>query len=113
MHEMSLMASIFDILTRHLEDYPGVTVKKVTLRIGSLTNAVPEALEFCFSAFAQGTVVEGAQLEIIQVPIKIKCRECQQESEPVEFHFRCPGCGSLAVDVTQGRELALESMEVE
>ncbi|MHB8171680.1 MAG: hydrogenase maturation nickel metallochaperone HypA [Thermincolia bacterium] len=113
MHEMSLMTSIFNILNRHLEDYPGVKVKIVTLRIGSMTNAVPEVLEFCFSAFAEGTAAEGARLEIIHVPLKVKCRDCQQESEPLEHHFQCPSCGSLAVDIIQGRELALESMEVE
>jgi len=113
MHEMSLMAGIFEIINQHLANYPGARVLKVTLKVGQMTNAVPEALEFCFAAFAKGTAAQDAQLEIIRVHLKVKCRECGNESEPEEYKFLCSHCGSPAVEIIQGRELAIESMEVE
>lgn len=112
MHEMSLMASIFDILKQHLpEGAPKVT--NVTLVVGKLTNTVPDALQMAFEAFACETEFEGAELEIKVIPIRVKCQECEQESELDSPIFLCPACKSPVVQVLSGREMYIDSMEVE
>jgi hydrogenase nickel incorporation protein HypA/HybF len=112
-HEMSLMSSIFEIINDTIKVHQPKKVTRVTLKVGELTNALPEALEMAFEVFSRETIVEGAELEIIRVPIKVHCSECGQDSIVEERRFICSNCESIVVSVTQGRELQLDSLEVE
>jgi hydrogenase nickel incorporation protein HypA/HybF len=61
MHELALTHEIVAIVCKAADHS---RVHKVTLEIGRLSCVMPEAIEFCFEAVAQGTVAEGARLEI-------------------------------------------------
>ena len=61
MHELAHTREIVDIVCKAANDR---RVHKVTLEIGRLSCVMPEAIEFCFAAVAQGTLAEGARLEI-------------------------------------------------
>lgn len=113
MHEMSLMQGIFQIIEQTLTEHQVSRVTKVRLQVGTLTNAVPDSLQMCFSSFAKGTKVEGAELVIEQVALRITCTACGQTVEINDPIFLCPGCGSPRVTILSGRELKVESLEVE
>ncbi|HEX3031971.1 MAG TPA: hydrogenase maturation nickel metallochaperone HypA, partial [Bacillota bacterium] len=81
--------------------------------VGKLTNAVPDALQLCFQAFARGTLAEGAELVIATVPLTIKCHDCNGTAELADAIFLCPSCGSPQVSALSGRELRVDSLEVE
>jgi hydrogenase nickel incorporation protein HypA/HybF len=61
MHELSLTREIVAIICAAAHER---RVHKVTLEIGRLSCLAPEAIEFCFAAVAQGTLAEGALLDI-------------------------------------------------
>jgi hydrogenase nickel incorporation protein HypA/HybF len=61
MHELFLTREIADIVCRAAN---GQRVFRVSLEIGELCCASPEAIAFCFDAVVQGTVAEGARLDI-------------------------------------------------
>jgi hydrogenase nickel incorporation protein HypA/HybF len=61
MHELALAREIVAIVCQASGDH---RVHKVTLEIGRLSCVTPEAIEFCFQAVAQGTLAEGAHLDI-------------------------------------------------
>ena len=68
---------------------------------------------FCFDVCTQGTVLEGATLEIIKIPGLGKCRQCATEI-PLEQPFGvCHVCNSVELDIIQGQELKIKEMEVE
>ncbi|HEX3031246.1 MAG TPA: hydrogenase maturation nickel metallochaperone HypA [Bacillota bacterium] len=113
MHEMSLMEGIFNIIGEAIEGRQVSRVTKVSLKVGVLTNAVPEALQMCFQFYARGTPVEGGEMVIEEVPLVIKCGECGAEQKLDEPVFLCPNCESARVDTISGRELLVESLEVE
>ncbi len=114
MHEMSLISGVFDVINSTLTDHPQVTkVVKVKLKIGEFTNAQPEALEFAFQAFAKNTSVEGAQLEMEIVPVIARCAKCHHQFKVAGLTFCCPYCQDKAIELLSGRELVLESLEVE
>lgn len=113
MHEVSLMAGVLDLVNQNLSGYNVKKVKKITLKVGALTNAVPDALQLAFEALSKDTVVEGAVLEIIPVVLKVSCGNCNIASQLEEPVFRCPECGSVKVSIISGRELYLDSLEVE
>ena len=114
MHELSMAASIVDVVTESVAAYPGATVKEVRLRVGALSAVVEDSLKFCWELTTLGTPLEGATLVVRMMPVVIHCVGCgiEAELEGVQS-FRCPRCGEPARDLRQGRELEIESIEIE
>ncbi|PKM47397.1 MAG: hydrogenase maturation nickel metallochaperone HypA [Firmicutes bacterium HGW-Firmicutes-8] len=113
MHEMALMAGVFDIIKQYTTDLEESRVTKVTLVVGEMTNAVPEALQSAFAVYSAGTVVEGAELLIREIPLTAECMSCGWAGKTEKHLFICPQCSSLGLELKTGRELYLESLEVE
>ena len=113
MHEMTLMGGVFEAIEKTVSQYEIKRVLIVKLKVGELTNAVPEALQMAFEAFSRDTVCEGAELLVERVPVRARCRKCLLEFEVKTLFFFCPGCQNAGVEVIQGEELLLESLEVE
>jgi hydrogenase nickel incorporation protein HypA/HybF len=110
MHELSIAQAIVDVSARNAG---ASRVTRVYVQIGHLRQVVPSALEFSFELCAHGTPIEGAQLEVEQIPVVVTCRRCGQPSEPDGFPLACRACGDLNVTVVQGEELLVESLELE
>ena len=110
MHELAIADSIVQIAGRHAN---GRRVTKVQLKVGHLRQVVPSALAFSFELVAQGTPVEGAELEMEEVPATGSCRACGAESRLKEFPLQCGTCGSFDLQVLEGEELFVESLEME
>jgi hydrogenase nickel incorporation protein HypA/HybF len=110
MHELSIAESVVAIVERHAR---GRTVLRVELKVGHLRQVVPSALSFSFELVAQGTVAEGAELAMEEVPAAGRCRECGGETPLPGFPLACRTCGGLDVDVTRGEELLVDSLELD
>jgi hydrogenase nickel incorporation protein HypA/HybF len=110
MHELALAESIVAVAERHAG---GRTVTAVEVKVGHLRQVVPTALEFAFELVAKGTVVEGAELVLEHVPARGVCRSCGALAQFSEFPFMCVACGGLDIEVTEGEELQVESLELE
>jgi hydrogenase nickel incorporation protein HypA/HybF len=108
MHELAIAESIVDAVCERAAGRP---VHRVTVRIGALTAVVPEAMRFCFDLAVEGTVADGAALEIERRAGAARCRDCGAEVELPDLIVLCP-CGSADLAVTAGRELQIVSMEV-
>jgi|SRR5215210_374640 len=113
MHELSIAMSLVDAACEQAEKLDGVRVQALRLRLGALSGVVREALEFSFDLAAEGTAIEGARLDIEEVPVTVFCPECREPRQlPGIQHFRCPVCGAPTPEVVQGRELELFALEV-
>lgn len=108
MHELGITRSVVAICTEHAR---GATVKRVTLEIGQLSAVLPEAVRFCFDICAKGTPLEGAVLDIIEVPGGALCRDCGATVALAALYGRC-GCGSANLKLVAGEELKVKEMEV-
>jgi hydrogenase nickel incorporation protein HypA/HybF len=114
MHELSIAVSLVDIAAREATEAGSEKVSKVRLRIGALSGVVRDALEFSFDIAAGGTIVEGAALEIEELPVVIHCPACDADRElPGVFRFRCPVCDTPSADIRQGKELEITSLEIQ
>lgn len=113
MHEMALMAGVFDIIRQYTAHIPEQKVTRVTLIVGEMTNAVPDALEAAFEVLSAGTNAEGALLDIKTVPLTAGCLECGWEGKTEKHLFVCPKCSSPCLEIKSGRELYVESLEVD
>ena len=63
MHELSITRNVVAIVS---ERAVGQRVTRVRLEIGRLSAVVPDSIRFCFDICAQGTPLEGAELEIVE-----------------------------------------------
>jgi hydrogenase nickel incorporation protein HypA/HybF len=111
-HEVSLMQDTVIIATKQAKDAGAQRIHRIMMRVGALSGAVPETLEFAFDIVAKGTMAEGATLEIERVPILCYCAACAQEFEPADFVCECTYCGQPSTDIRRGRELQVTSLEV-
>jgi hydrogenase nickel incorporation protein HypA/HybF len=110
LHELSIAESVVRIASRQAD---GRRVTKVQMKVGYLRQVVPSALTFGFGLLAKGTPVEGAELEMEQVPAEGRCRRCGVESRLGAFPLRCEECGGLDLEILKGEELMVESLELE
>ncbi|KAA6461170.1 hydrogenase maturation nickel metallochaperone HypA [Acidobacteria bacterium AB60] len=114
MHELSIIASVVDSVLDSLPQYPGARVLEVRLRVGALAAVVEDSLQFCYELAVRGTPLEGSRLVVSAVPARVYCPACNKLSELENLQsFRCPHCGQPAPDLRQGRELQIESLEIE
>jgi len=114
MHELSLISSVVESVTESLAPYPGAKVLEVRLRVGALASVVQESLEFCYGIATEGTPLEGSRLVVNVLPVVMHCARCDQDVELDGIQsFRCPKCGEPSYDLRQGRELDIDSIEID
>jgi hydrogenase nickel incorporation protein HypA/HybF len=114
MHELSLVSSIVETVTETLAAHPGAQVREVRLRVGALASVIPESLEFCWGIVSEDTPLEGSRLVVNLLPVVVHCAPCGQDAELEGVQsFRCPRCGEPCSDMRQGRELEIDSIEIE
>lgn len=65
MHEVSLGEAILDAVERRAA---GRKVRRVKVRVGAQHHAVGPALDQGWTLVSEGTVAEGAVLEVVDVP---------------------------------------------
>jgi hydrogenase nickel incorporation protein HypA/HybF len=110
MHELSITRNVVAIVT---EQAGGQRVTRVRLEIGRLSSVMPDAVRFCFDVCARGTPVEGAALEIIEIPGRGRCDQCDAQMPLSAPAGRCPLCHGGRLRPIAGQELNIKEMEVE
>ena len=110
MHEVSLGEAILDAVERRAA---GRKVRRVKVRVGTLHHVVGPALDQGFAMVSEGSVAEGAELEMVVVPMTVTCRACGEHHHDETMRFVCLACGSGEIDVEGGEELMLESLELD
>ncbi len=108
MHELAITESVIESVTERLGD---ARVVALTLEIGRLSGVVADSVRFCFELCAEGTTLEGARLDIVDVPGLAHCRDCGRELELADLIPLC-GCGSTNLDIVSGQQLVIKQVEV-
>jgi hydrogenase nickel incorporation protein HypA/HybF len=111
MHELSITESILSIA---LGAAGGRRVTAINLVIGDLSSFVDDSVQFYFDILSRGTAAESAVLNFQRIPGTMVCGACGLRFEAkAPLLPACPACGSGQLLVTGGRELRVESIEVE
>lgn len=113
MHELSLTQAIVELAIEHAERNKARKILRLTVEIGALSGVIVEAVEFAFDVCSKGTLAEGATLEIRHIAGRGRCLACQNDAEVGTLTHVCPLCGSLALEMVQGQEMAFIEMEVD
>ena len=113
MHEMGVAMQIVEIATASIpKDLAGGRVEAVNLKVGKLSAIVVDSLRFCFDAVSRDTALEGARLNITEIPVRAACNACRNEWTIDQPAFTCPVCQSGDITLLTGRELDIESIEL-
>lgn len=113
MHELSIVADLFETLLEQARSHDALEVTRVRLKVGLLSGIVPELLASAFDMYKKGTIAENAVLEVETVPLQVRCRTCGVESRNANFVLTCPSCASVDLEIVQGTEIFLEKIELE
>ncbi len=108
MHELGITQEIVSIVSQRAD---GAKVARVVVEVGKLCAVLPDALAFCFELCAQGTALEGAMLEVVEIPGRAACRACGDEVVLERPFGRC-ACGSSDLQWLSGEELRIKEMEL-
>lgn len=116
MHELAVTENILKVAISEAERNGARRITKIKLRIGAFTMVDPECVRYYFSLIGKDTMAREAVLEVKKTPLRLRCRACSGELEIPEEDlplFACTSCGSTEVEILSGRELFVESIEVE
>ena len=106
MHELAIAEEVIALVAARTE---GARVTRVVLEIGRLCAVLPDAMRFCFDLATEGTVAEGAKLEIVEIPGRGLCRGCGSEIALDRPFARCR-CGSSDLEWLSGEELRIKEV---
>lgn len=108
---MSIIKGIIGIIGKEMKKSKLKKLHAVKIKVGELTAVEPETLRFCFEASIKDTPWEGARLEIEDVPLTGKCRDCHTKFRFHNFVSICPVCRGRAIEKLTGTELDLVSID--
>ncbi len=114
MHELAIVDALIDQVRGEIERAGAAgRVTRVDLAIGRLSGVCVDSIRFAFEMLSPGTILEKAQLAIREPPAVGRCLACGAEAEIEDLGALCPRCASPDVSIEGGRELVLESIELE
>ena len=115
MHEFNICQTIVDTVNEHASRLPNPSARitKTVIVMGLLRQLVPEYMQTAYEILTKGTKAEGSVLEVKHEAVTFTCDACGKVNKTTEIKFSCPSCGSKRGRVDGGRELYLESLEVE
>jgi hydrogenase nickel incorporation protein HypA/HybF len=109
MHELALVEDIVATAELHAR---GARVRRVVVEVGKLAAVMPEALRFCFDLAVQGTLIESAVLEVVEVLGTGRCTACGATVAMQGPLSRC-SCGAGALEWLTGFGVCVKQLEVD
>ena len=113
MHEYPITQQIIKIAEKACADAGAANVKKIRLVVGDYSGFVGDSIDMYFNAISEGTLCEGADIEIERVEAKIKCPACGGLFKRRPMSFACPVCGTDGEPTDIGKEFYIKDIEVE
>ncbi|GAA4604741.1 hydrogenase maturation nickel metallochaperone HypA [Actinoallomurus liliacearum] len=109
MHEFGIAEAVLAAVERRADGRP---VRRARVRAGVLLRISPDALDQAFALAADGTVADGAHVELIVDPVRLTCGRCDRTTTSDGLVAVCPACGGTDLAIEGGDELVLESIEL-
>jgi len=120
MHELSMADAMVKTVLDVAEKNNATEVIEVTIEIGKLTMLNPEQLKFLLDVIVENTLLEGAEINIEEIPVKLNCNICEykgladmDESDHYLAIVKCPECGERNVEIITGRECNVKNIKIE
>lgn len=106
-HEFGVAAAVLDAVEARAA---GRRVSAVRVHVGALQRLDRPVFDQAFALIGDGGVADGATVEIVEVPVGVRCRVCDATTTSDELVTTCGGCGGHDLELATGDDLVLESI---
>jgi hydrogenase nickel incorporation protein HypA/HybF len=113
MHEIRIAEDLSGIVLEAAVKEKLSKVICVNITFGQMVQIVPDIFRFAFEEIVRDTIVQGAEINIEVLPVKMKCRNCANEFLIADNTYSCKSCSSVDLDIMQGKEIFIKSIEGE
>jgi len=98
-HEMSIVQALIEQVEAEVE------------KSGQCVHV--DSIRFAFEILAPGSILEGSTLRVSEPAAHSDCRQCGARVQIEDLTMSCPRCGSGEIVIDGGRDLLLQSIELE
>jgi len=123
MHEFSIAQNICKKILKVAENEGATSIEKIKIKIGIFTHINKNQLIFCIESIAESKeILEDVKIKVKKGAAKIRCKcgnfwevDASKDGNMIDNtrFLKCPKCNSRDVDITGGKCVTLESVEVE
>jgi len=113
MHELALCQALMNQVESIAAERNARSVVSIVIGMGPLSGVEAQLLQHAYPVASAGTVAEGAQLVIEDLPVRVSCTQCGEESDALPNKLVCKHCGDWRTTLISGDELLLMRVELE
>ena len=113
MHELGIADNLSKIVLETAQKENLSKVTKVNISFGQMVQIVPDIFEMAFRQIVINSVAQDAELDIEILPVIMKCTCCGTDFKVNENRFSCNICHSSDLEIINGNELFIKSIEGE
>ena len=113
MHEISVCQGLLKQVSQIAAENNATAIKKIFLQIGPLAGVESALLQAAFPIASKGTLAEQAKMFIQDMPVCVRCKTCNAESEARLNNLTCAACGDWKTELLSGDELLIERVEMQ
>lgn len=114
MHEMSIVQALIEQVEAEVQKSGQAgRVVGLDLVVGRLSGVHVDSIRFAYEVLTPGSILAGSTLRINEPAAYSACRACGAREAIEELSMYCPRCGSGDIVIDGGRDLLLQSIELE
>ncbi len=112
MHELAICQALMTQVENIAVERNATSVISIVIGMGPLSGVEAQLLKHAYPVASAGTVAEGAELVIEDLPVRVKCAQCGTESDVSPNKLVCKTCGDWRTTLISGDEMMLMSVEL-
>lgn len=113
MHELSIAQDVIRILEQNLKSADLRSVKQVRLSVGKMMAVENVSLKFAYESLTSGTSLADSELEIIEVPVLMRCNSCGKTYSTENPLHGCISCNSADFSIVEGQDMFVKEVVLE
>lgn len=111
MHEIAITTALMNVVSKEVQRCGGGRVTEITMSVGGLQSVEPHSIKSCFDFLSEGTIMDGAVLNIDRLPVTVYCNVCRKEYFS-DKNFRCQNCGGSDVSIAASGGMTVSNIVV-
>lgn len=112
MHEIGIARQILHTVEGVARENGINRIDAVVVDCGELSLVIPDYLRELYPVVAKGTILEGSELIINEIPGMARCNGCGEVFNVIEHKGNCPECGSFEKEILTGREFLVKEIHI-
>jgi hydrogenase nickel incorporation protein HypA/HybF len=114
MHELAIVEALIEQVEQEIRQagFRG-RARRLELSVGRLSGVNCASIRFAFELIAPSTSLKDAEIAIDEPKASCRCNACHGIIEIDDLVIQCPRCGSGDIIIEGGRDLLLQSIEIE